>query len=753
MSDVPPALSVCDYCKLPLPRSWWASEPVRASRDAEYCCFGCRFAAAVTQERGEKGAARWMLTRLGLAIFFTMNVMVFAMALWSQDLYPEAAADAAPMASSLAGVFRYLCLLFSVPVLLLLAPPIADNALRGLRRGLPAADLLILFGAAAAYGYSFISVIRGAGHVYFEVGCMVLVVATLGQWLEATGKLRTSEALDTLSALLPAEARVTREGNLATVALGELRAGDIVHASPGERLAADGELLADAAAFDEQILTGESEPVTRHRGDLVFAGMLNLDAEATIRVRSEPGQTTLDRLIAAVRAAQQTPGRYQRIADRVAMVFVPTVAAIAIATFGYHAAHGRLEAGLTASLAVVLIACPCSLGLATPMAVSVALGLASRRQVVFRSGETLERLAAVRTIFFDKTGTLTTGQPQVARLVHGPGVDREKLLARAATLAAGSAHSFSAAVRAYAGSPPRDGTNLELRTEPGRGITASDLHTGEGMFLGSPALAEALGCRLDGAVRAAVEAALAAGESFSLVGWQRAVRGVFVFRERVRSEAAGVLAQLASDGFQVSILTGDHARRADVLRRTLGVSVAAELLPDDKVAAVRRAQRKRGLVAMVGDGINDAPALATSDVGIAMGCGADLARESAEVCLMAGDLERLAWSIQLARRTVRIIRQNLFWAFAYNGVGIVLAGAGWLNPIFAAVAMAASSFLVVGNSLRLRQEEVGEPTDLATTQSLSDVAIAAIEDVSKSTPRKETAASGSTATLSQGATS
>jgi heavy metal translocating P-type ATPase len=654
-----------------------------------FCCFGCRFAAAVTQARGEQGASVWALTRLGLAIFFTMNVMVFTMALWTGV---ESAGGATLV---LRGLFRHLCLLFALPVLFLLGGPLLDNALHDLRHGRLSTDLLLLVGVAASYLYSAVAVLREQGPIYFEVGCMVLVLVTFGRWLEATGKLRTGAAIESLARLLPDTVRRIEDAEV-EVPLAEVRSGDRLRIRPGERIPCDGVVEHGRAAIDEQVLTGESDSVVREPGDAVLAGTLNLDGDLQIRATAPAGAGALERLIQLVRAAREAKGPYEQLADRIAARFLPAVVLIALGAAAYHGSQSGVAPGILAGLAVLLIACPCALGLATPMAVWAALGQAARAQVLFRNGEALERLAGIRALLLDKTGTVTTGTPRVAEFVAAAA--REEVLARAAQLAAASTHGHSAAIVRFAGQVPT--APIEVRALPGRGLAAR-LPAGDEVFLGSLRLMQENSLIVPPSLTAMVERARQGEQPLACIGWEGEIRGLFLLEEQVRPEAEAALARLRAQGLAVALLTGDHAARGQAIGRQLGIAVQAELLPADKAAAVEQVQRTYGVVAMVGDGINDAPALARSDVGVAMGCGADVARDSAQVCLLGNDLRRLPWAIDLARRTARVIRTNLFWAFVYNIVGIGLACTGRLNPVLAALAMVMSSLLVVANSLRL----------------------------------------------------
>jgi heavy metal translocating P-type ATPase len=700
----------CDYCGLPVPSRRRAREATLAPALPVFCCSGCSFAASIlSSDAGGDGHARRTMLKLGLAVFFAMNVMVFSMALWSRDVYAEQLQAAGPLADSLYQVFRYLALLFCLPVLLLLGEPLAVGVWQAARRATITTDVLLLSGILAAFAFSLWSVVAGAGQVYFDVAALILVFLTLGRWFEAQGKLRSGQALDALAKLLPETVHVLREGRVVDVPREAAAVGELLLVFPGERFAVDGIIRAGHAAIDEQTITGESRAVSKQVGDSVYSGTLNLDGDLRIVATAAAGSETVSRMLDLVRKSRRERGHYQRLADRITAWFVPAVAVVACTTAWWHAQHGGIDAGILAGLSVVLIACPCALGLATPMALWIALGSAARSQVLFRSGQSLEQLAQVRTVFFDKTGTLTSGETRVGAIVCESTTDRHEVLQRAAALAAVSNHCLAGAITRYVEEPVVIDEVEVLNTIPGCGLRArlrsTDLHVaiGEEVLLGNlPWLCDQ-GYTLGRELWSDVLAAGGSDATLSAIGWNGRVRGVFVFQEQLRAETAGALTECSKLGLDVGVLTGDRQPRADRLASALGVSVRAEQLPADKVAAIRDARSRPGLVAMVGDGINDAPALAASDVGIAMGCGADLSRDTAAVCLLSNDLARVPWTIGLARQTVRVIKQNLAWAFSYNVVGITLAATGRLSPIWSAVAMVASSAFVVSNSLRLNQ--------------------------------------------------
>jgi heavy metal translocating P-type ATPase len=671
--------------------------------EPEYCCFGCKIAADAARESAVDGDIGKTCLRLGLSIFLSLNVMIFTMWLWTHDVYGSAGGRPDERAADvLWSVCRYACLVFSLPVLWMLGLPLAEGAWRSARRGVPTTDVLLIAGTAAAYVYSVVSTLRGSGAVYFEVGCAVLVLVTLGRWLEARGKQRATAALDSMEKLLPSEVRLCEGSETRLVPLDAVRIGDRLRVCAGERVPVDGRIVRGTASIDSQILTGESRPTVVEAGDSVIGGTLNLDGDLTIQASEPPHGGTWRRLLDCLRSARQTKGRHQQLADRAAAWFLPLVAVVAATTFAVHGLTGGIDRGLLAALAVVLVACPCALGLATPLAVWASLGTAARAQVLFRNGESLERLAGVRAAAFDKTGTLTDGRPVVERFEIAEGDSSEEVSARTAGIVAGSTHDLSRAIGEYlrvrqVGATPE----AAVRTLAGRGVEATFHGNPVVAYLGSVRLMRERESEFPPALLEAVDRAAAAGMPLACVGWGGRVRGLFAFREHFRPAAESAVRAVQAAGLCVEVLTGDHARRGMETARRLGVVVRAELLPEDKVAAVGELRRTVGPTLLVGDGINDAPALAAADVGMALGCGADVSRQTADVCLLGDDLTRVAWSIELARQTVTVIRQNLFWSFAYNVAGIALAATGRLNPVWAAAAMAAGGISVVANSLRL----------------------------------------------------
>ncbi len=699
-----PQSLLCDYCSLPVPARLQPS-PESGESQLLYCCYGCKFAAAVTQARGEKGQANLLLTRLGVSVFLSMGVMVFSLALYSQDVYGLSVTNAPPAAIQLIGLFRYISLIMATPVFAMLGIPILVNATSQLRQRIVTTDGLVVLGVAGAFIYSYISTLSDTGRVYYETACMVLVLITLGRYLEATGRLKASDAFAKLGALVPDEVSVRRASSFEKIASDEVRIGDVLHIRAGERIAVDGLIEQGQAHIDEQMLTGESEAISKKIGDKVHAGTLNIDGDLHVRALAVGEQSAVGRLSALLELAKLRPGRYQRLADRVAGAFVPAVIIMAIigAYLGYHRG-GSVSAMMTA-LSVLLISCPCALGLATPMAIWIGLGRGAQMGVVFRDGPAIERLAIVRAIAFDKTGTLTTGQTRIIASAHADKSDSSASLnlSLATGLANASSHASSTAFIACAQEKSVTPATLEnMKTIPGQGLTG--VYKNKTIRLGSETYIREVAPTWPAFLDEQIQQYRADAHGLVCLSVDNQCVAVFALTETLREEAATAIEQLSQSHYDVSILSGDHAVRGHRLAEKLDVPVKAQLSPADKVDQIESLRREKGIVAMVGDGLNDAPALKAADVGIAMGCGADLSREAADVCLLSNDLLTLVRAMELSRRIVRTIKMNLFWAFAYNTIGIALAMTGILNPILAASAMVISSIFVVTNSLRLYQK-------------------------------------------------
>ena len=575
-------------------------------------------------------------------------------------------------------------------------------------------DLLVALGTSAAWGLSVWMMWRHGGHagdvqphLYFEASSVVITLVLLGKWLEARAKRQTTEAIRALNALWPATARVRRDGVETELPVAQVQVGDSVLVRPGERVPVDGVVSEGRSHVDESHLTGESRPLVKAPGDTVTGGSINGDGLLCVSTQAVGAETALARIIRLVESAQAAKAPIQKTVDRVSAVFVPVVLGIAVLTgAGWLLAGEAWEQVLINAVAVLVIACPCALGLATPAAIMAGTGVAASHGILIRDAQALELAHAVTSVVFDKTGTLTEGRPTLVSIQPAPGFEAADVLRLAAALQHGSNHPLARAVMDKARSEnlavpeSQGGTAL-----PGRGLEA--LVGGVRLLLGSERLLRESGLGA-GPLAAAAQRLQDEGRTVSWLIRQHAgaaeLLGLLAFGDRIKPSAAAAITRLHELGIQTVMLSGDNAGSAAAVAQALGIrEFHAEVLPADKAAAVQALRAAGAVVAMVGDGINDAPALAAADVGIAMGGGTDVAMEAAAITLMRGDLGLVADAFDISRRTRRKIRQNLFWAFAYNVVGIPLAALGLLSPVIAGAAMAFSSVSVVCNALWLRR--------------------------------------------------
>ncbi|QDT32888.1 heavy metal translocating P-type ATPase [Thalassoglobus polymorphus] len=700
---------LCDYCGLPVGKTLGVREEAVAS----YCCTGCRFAHAITSDTGEEGSNRWMLTKLGIAIFFSMNVMVLTLALWAYD--GSRLGDAPRIAEALSDLFRFACLLLTFPVLVLLGRPLLEQALDDLSQFRFSTDLLVLSGVLASFVYSTISVWRGEGDIYFEVGCMILVFVTLGRWLEATGKLRSTASLDQLQQLLPEEVLILQSDmSRRRVPREEIRIGDKIIVRSGERFPIDGVIIEGQTTIDEQLITGESWPVERSLNDRVIGGTIALDGEVIVRVDVTQNGTVLQRLVEAVKAARLEKSDTQRLADRITQFFIPATLLLAIGTFAFHAIASSIMTGVLTALSVILIACPCGLGLATPMTLWAAVGVAARRGIAFNSTQVLESLANIKAIRFDKTGTLTTGTPVVKSLITDGETSTRQIDQRAKQLAQSSNHVFS---RAILDSIKEDVSLLDIRptSQAGKGVYGTVSGEFKPTALGSLPLMRDLDIECPPRLERALEQAQREGHPVVSIGWASLVRGLFIFEEQSRAGVTEMFAKCREFGLDLGILTGDSSDAAKRFATTAGVPALSGLSPRQKQIEIQKIQREIGPVALVGDGMNDVVALSAADVGLCLGCGADVSRDAADICLVGDDLSQIPWLVELSQQTMKTIRTNLTWVFAYNGIGMTIAVTGMLHPAVAAALMVVSSVFVITNSLRLqaRYSDPGDQVDVS----------------------------------------
>ncbi len=592
----------------------------------------------------------------------------------------------------------------ATPVQFYIGWPFIREAAKRARRFTANMDTLIAMGTLAAYLFSTWQIVVGGHDLYYEAQVVIIAFIVLGRYLEARAKGNAGRAIRSLLELGAKEARVERDGVEQMIPVEQVVVGDRIRIRPGEKVPVDGEVLHGSSAVDESMLTGESVPVDKTPGMSVAGATINTSGALTVQATAVGADTALAQIVRMVEDAQTGKSKMQRLADRVSGIFVPIVILISIVTFAtWSLVAGDVGQAMLAAVAVLIIACPCALGLATPMATMTGTGRGAQLGILIKSMEVLERTREIHTIVFDKTGTLTKGEMALTDVV-GTDDDPTDLLRFAGAVEADSEHPIGQALAH--GAEERLGTSLprtrDFEAIAGQGVRAEV--KGTTVVVGRRKLMADTGMLIPERLEDAASALESDGKTAVFAGWDGEVRGVLAVADTLKAGAADAVAELHALGLEVAMITGDNARTAQAIADQVGIDrVMAEVLPQDKQAEVERLQAEGRIVAMVGDGVNDAPALVQADLGIAIGTGTDVAIESSDLTLMRGDLSGVATAITLSRRTHRTIRQNLFWAFAYNTSAIPIAAFGLLNPMVAGAAMAFSSVSVVTNSLRLRR--------------------------------------------------
>ncbi|MFV0496019.1 copper-transporting P-type ATPase [Mycobacterium sp.] len=678
-------------------------------------------AVAVTADTGPSHELADMTRRFWAGLVLTLPVFALAMGGHAFGWVPGVISPAASAWIQLVG---------ATPVVLWAGRPFFVRGWASVRTRSLNMFTLIAMGTGVAWVYSVVATVApgifpdsfrsmGSVEVYFEAAAVITVLVLLGQVLELRAREQTSGAIKALANLAPKTARrIGADGDDEEIGLDAVRIGDRLRVRPGERVPVDGTVEAGTSAIDESMVTGEPMPVTKSPGDTVVGGTINSTGGLVMRAEKIGHDTVLARIVAMVADAQRSRAPIQRIADRVAGVFVPVViavAAIAFVAWGLAGPDPKMAHALIVAVAVLIIACPCALGLATPMSIMVGVGRAARLGVLIKNAEALERMEKVTTLVVDKTGTLTEGRPAVTDIVAVPGFEAGELLRLAAGVERASEHPLAQALVAAARERGITIPDVEHFDAPaGRGVVG--VVDGRPVVLGTAALLASHGIDTGdtGALDADANRLRADGATAIYLGVDGAPAGVFAIADPIKVSTPAALAALRRDGIEVIMLTGDNAVSAGAVARRLGIDrVEAEVLPDHKADVVTRLRGEGRIVAMAGDGVNDAPALASADVGLAMGGGTDVAMESAGITLLNGDLTGIVRARELSRMTVANIRQNLFFAFIYNAVGVPVA-AGVLYPVFglllspmiAAAAMSLSSVSVIGNALRLRTQRL-----------------------------------------------
>ncbi len=657
---------------------------------------------AAAEESTREREQRTLRNELVLAVLLTVPIMLVSM----MSLVPGAQAwfPLSPAQTN------SLLLVLATPVLFVSGRRYFRGLIANFRHRTADMNTLVAVGTGTAYLYSLTATLfpellgRAGAHVYFDTAATIVTLILFGRFLEARARRRASDAVRQLLALQPNNATVVRDGHDVVIPISEVGVGDRVRVRPGERIPVDGVIGYGSTTVDESMVTGESLPVEKKEGDRLIGGTVNRNGSVEFSATAVGRGTLLSQIVRMVEEAQGSKAPVQALADRIASVFVPVVIGVAVVAFcSWYVLTGAGFAGAMMNfIAVLIIACPCALGLATPTAIMVGTGVGARMGVLIRNAESLERARAVQTIILDKTGTLTQGHPAVTDVVPLRGFDEVRLVRIATALEKRSEHPFARAITEYA-----QGRSLAAPDPSGfnslTGFGVQGDVEGHAVLIGNIALMKQSGVQIDDAEQDATRFSHM-GKSAVLVAVDGTVAGLFGIADTVKASSASAVRELHAMGLQVIMLTGDSEATAAAIAGEAGIEkYIAGVFPGEKARRVREIQADGTIVAMVGDGINDAPALAQADVGIALGTGTDIAMESADMVLMRGDLADIPLAIQLSRRMVGTIRQNLFWAFVYNVIGIPLAAFGMLNPMIAAGAMAFSSVSVVSNSLRLRR--------------------------------------------------
>ena len=676
------------------------------SRTFYFCSSGCQRTFEAPDEELRRMKRRVTIAMAGVLVLAILRVAVFLGLAAGATLLTWAPIGALPWFTW--GVWM---MILVTPVQFIGGAGFYKGAFQALRRRAINMDLLVALGTSVAYFYSVIVVFApdilpvevGEREVYFEVSAVIIAFVLLGKYMEDIIKRKSSAAVRKLIDLRPATARVLRDGQEMDVPAETLEVGDLIVVRPGVKIATDGEVVDGSSSVDEKLLTGESLPVEKHPGDLVIGGTMNATGSFRFRASRVGSDTALSQIIALVEQAQSSSAQIQRVADRATTFFVPAVMIVAFGSFAGWWIAGDVPQAVLSFIAVLIIACPCALGIATPAALMVGVGKGAEAGILIRGAEYLEQALHLTTVVFDKTGTLTRGEPAVTDIIPLTATGSDPLLLLAAAAELRSEHPLAQAiVRRAAMAADQIPEPESFEAVPGCGVRV--VVNGAAVLLGNRRLMTRNTIEITAEAEIQLRTLEQDGKTAMLIAVDHRIAGIIAVADTIKDNAAEAVTSLQREGVQVVMLTGDNEQTAKSIARQVGIErIIANVLPGEKALEIRRLRDAGEIVAMVGDGINDAPALATANIGIAIGSGSDVAKETGGLILIRDDLRDVAVAIRLSRATMRKIRQNLFWAFAYNTAAIPIAAAGFLNPIIAAAAMALSSLSVIANSATLKR--------------------------------------------------
>ncbi len=682
----------CFQCGLPVPNS--KVEDISNAGSTIFCCTGCYLTHRITGFRGEEGISQALLGRFGIGLLLSMNVMMLSFPLYGSNF------ASVPISNGFAYGVKLVLMFLSFPVILILGYPVLVSSFKSIKKLNFTIETTVLFGTVSAFLLSVKSTFYGRGDVYYETATMTLTLFTFGRFVEAKARLSASKAIAGFSSLLPHSVNILNDaGDSRRAPLDEIKQGVKMVVMPGDRIAADGVVISGGGSVDEALLTGESRPVCKEAGSEVFGGTLSLDASLVVQVKKRKDDFLISRIERLMEEIRQTPSYIKTVGDTIASYFMPLVILLSIATLIYWSKSLTFSDGLMRMLSVLLIACPCAFGIAAPLAVWKGLSEAVRKGVIIRSLDVLELFGKVKTVFFDKTGTLTSDELVISGIHTVKGLDKDEFLAKAASLSLRSSHPIDKAIVKEA---RKKGLKLykvlDCKVFPGRGIKGGI--DGKECLIGNKRWMIDLHVPIKDIVKGDKKRFLTV-----FLAEEGDQYGFIDFKQSIRPSAIDVFSKLGAMKVKTIVLTGDNKEGVEMVKEFLPVDeVKSGLLPEDKVREIESYKKKEPVVVMVGDGLNDVPALCASTIGVAIGCGTELSRESANVNLMGDNLNLIPYLIRLSKKVRRKVYSNFAWAFSYNVFGIYLAVIGAITPLFAVTAMILSSLMIIFNSTRLSVE-------------------------------------------------